>query len=359
MNNLRRNALISSMVRRNTIISPQGNERLGGTVNNSSRQAWAQALTGADTVERVIASATKPGSNKLPEMHVGRAQRHGNIDWFPIWTNQPVTARRYKTNIDRVQAAELADATVAGLSIRNDDDLPLLLLEGTLLEGGWQHRALTRTVFVPAKSETNIPVVCVERSRWGGVSDQQLGTKQAPARVRSAIRGLHKNASGLTTQGFADQGIVWSQVSAYQTTLGKHKPTESLVDLQNDLLEDQLSNVTAPVALPGQRGVVVAIRGQVLAVELFDHPDTLTERLPIILDGYLADAYMSEYIPTRSQSVRNFIERIERLGVEVTEIPGRLRNKADKSVASEAVSDAGEILHLATLNASHEFMLAV
>ena len=356
---MRRITLITSMVRRNTNISPQGNERLGGTVNNSSRQAWAQALTGAETVEQVIASATKPGSDKLPEMHVGRAQRHGNIDWFPIWTNQPVAPRRYKTNVDRVQAAELADAMVAGLSIKNDDDLPLLLLEGTLLEGGWQHRALTRTVFVPAKSETNIPVVCVERSRWGGASGQQLGTKQAPARVRSAIRGLYKTASGAYTQNLADQGMVWSQVAAYQTNLGKLKPTESLVDLQNDLLADQLSNVDVPVALPGQRGVAVAIRGQVLAVELFDHPDTLAERLPIILDGYLADAYMSEYIPTRSQSVRNFVERIERLGVEATDIPGRLRNKADKYVASEAVSDAGEILHLATLNASHEFMLAV
>jgi hypothetical protein len=347
------------MVRRNTNISPQGNERLGGTVNNSSKQAWAQALTGAETVEQVIASAIKPGSNKLPEMHVGRGQRHGNIDWFPIWTNQPVTPRRYKTNVDRVQAAELADAMVAGLSIKNDDDLPLLLLEGTLLEGGWQHRALTRTVFVPAKSETNIPVVCVERSRWGGVSGQRLGTKQAPARVRSAIRGLYKTASGAYTQNLADQSMVWSQVAAYQTNLGKPKATESLVDLQNDLLADQLSNVDVPVALPGQRGVAVAIRGQVLAVELFDHPDTLAERLPIILDGYLADAYLSGYIPTHSQSVRNFVERIERLGVEATEIPGRLRNKADKYVASEAVSDAGEILHLATLNASHEFMLAV
>lgn len=328
-------------------------------MNNSSRQAWAQTLTGKETVEQVIASATKPGGNKLPEMHVGRSQRHGNIDWFPIWTNQPITPRKYKTNVDRVQAAELANATVAGLSIKNDDDLPLLLLEGTLLEGGWQHRALTRTVFVPAKSQTDIPVVCVERSRWGGASGQQLGTKQAPARVRSAIRGLHKNSSGVTMQGLADQGMVWSQVSAYQTSLGKLKPTESLVDLQNDLLEDQVTTLTAPVALTGQRGVVIAIRGQVLAVELFDHPDTLAERLPIILDGYLADAYMSEYIPTRSQSVRNFVERIERLGVEVTEIPGRLRNKADKYVASEAVSDAGEILHLATLNAAHEFMLAV
>jgi hypothetical protein len=328
-------------------------------VNTSSRQAFAQALTGNTAVEQVIASSIKLGSNKLPEMHVGRAQRHGNIDWFPIWTNQPVTPRKYKTNVSKVQASELANATVAGLSIKNDDDLPLLLLEGTLLEGGWQHRALTRTVFVPAKSETDIPVVCVERSRWGGPTGQSLGTKQAPARVRSAIRGLRKSASGATVQGFADQGMVWSQVSAYQTILGNQKPTESLVDLQNDLLEDQTANYEAPVPLPGQRGVVIAIRGQVLAVELFDHPDTLAERLPIILDGYLADAAMSEYIPTKSQSVRNFVERIERLGVEATEVPGRLRNKADKYVASEAVSDAGEILHLATLNAAHEFMLAV
>lgn len=356
---MRRIALITSIVRRNTIISPQGNERLGDTVNNSSRQAWAQALTGNESVEQVLASNTHKVAGKLPEMHVGRAQRHGNIDWFPIWTNQPVTPRRYKTNVDKVQAAELATAAVAGLSIKNDDDLPLLLLEGTLLEGGWQHRALTRTVFVPAKSETDIPVVCVERSRWGGIASQHLGTKQAPARVRSAIRGLHKTASGVTTQGFADQGMVWAQVSAYQNTLGKYKATESLVELQDDLLAEQLTNLERPVALPGQRGVVIAIRGQVLAVELFDHPDTLAERLPIILDGYLADAAMSDYIPTRSQSVRNFVERIERLGVEATEIPGRLRNKADKYVASEAVSDGDDILHLATLNAAHEFMLAV
>jgi hypothetical protein len=113
-----------------------------------------------------------------------------------------------------------------------------------------------------------------------------------------------------------------------------------------------------PLPLYGQRGVLIAIGGIPLAIEVFDHPDTLAERLESILDAYLPESLTKRYKECRSQMARDFLERIERVGVDQPELDGRLRNRPDKYVAAEAVLRNGSLLHMSALNAAHELVLA-
>ena len=154
------------------------------------RQAWIDALVGNQGIDAAVAAgrtvANAAAANggaaaatmiKLPELHVGSAIRWGNVEWFPVWTSAQVTGnRRYTTTRDplAVNVKEKANAQVAGLQLENKSNQAVLLFEGEILDGGMQHRALTRTVFVPANAEVEIPVVCVEAGRWAGAHSQRF-----------------------------------------------------------------------------------------------------------------------------------------------------------------------------------------
>ena len=348
------------------------------TENNS----WAEALRSGQPLAQAVAASkqfapvgdkVKAGAREkkvlpvaspstLPTMHVGRGISYGNLTWFPIFTDAPVIARDYVTQAGsgKIAVVEDVNPSVGHLQVKNDLDQPVLLFEGALLEGGWQHRALTHTVWVNARSSAEIPVVCVEAGRWNGVATQHLGNKSAPARVRRAMRGIYQNDSGIAVQAMADQGAVWNEVRAYAENIKKSRPTESLVEMANEVERDLADlRLAKPAPLYGQRGVLVAVAGKPLAMEVFDHPDTLAERLESILDAYLPEAMEMPAKACPGQLARDFVERVAKLGVAKTENDGRLRNKADKYVASEAVLRGdGSFLHLATLNAQHELVLA-
>jgi hypothetical protein len=327
---------------------------------------WAKMLKSNTSINEVIAAAhaapakTKAAPALLPAMHVGRGTRYGNLTWFPIFTNATVTDRNYVTSFDasKVKLAELDQANVGTVKIQNDTATKLILFEGTLLEGGWQHRALTRTVLVNANGVTDLPVVCVEQGRWGGTHVQRVGNRQAPAKVRSAMRGMAKNGSKIN-QAYADQGRVWAEVSNYAAINDAHNGTQSYVAMRDEL-DRKLTNLNLEPVVPvyGQRGVIVAIDGYPVALELFDHPDTLAERLQGILDGFQVDALAKPFRETPGQRARDFAIRIEQVGLAARVDEQHLRNEPDEIVASEALVEGEHLLHLATLNAKHELVLA-
>jgi hypothetical protein len=339
---------------------------------NQESNNWADSLRGQKPLADVIADAktgravrtAKPASTKvmkqLPTMHLGRGQRYGNLTWFPIFTDAPVKTRDYVTETGgKVAVVEGDVPSVGTLNVKNELGQPVLLLEGTLLEGGWQHRALTRTVLVGAGVTTALPVVCVEAGRWGGVATQKLGGRRAPAGVRSAIRGMQKASNGTVHQAMADQGEVWDKVREFGMRNNKIRPTESLVEMRVEIeAEIAALKLEKPHPIYGQRGVLVAIAGSPLAIEVFDHPDTLAERLESILDAYLPESLTKPYKACRSQLARDFVERIERLGLDQAQPDGCLRNKPDRFVAAEGVLRDGSLLHMSALNAAHDLVLA-
>src|SRR5216684_3728526 len=69
---------------------------------------------------------------------------------------------------DRARVTEVSEAgSVPFLQVANGADRPLLLLDGEELIGAKQNRILNTTVLVAARTETTIPVSCVEQGRWG------------------------------------------------------------------------------------------------------------------------------------------------------------------------------------------------
>ncbi len=66
---------------------------------------------------------------------------------------------------DRLRILE--SGSVNHLYLINENDLPVIIIDGEALEGGKQNRTL-RFALVLEKGEHKIPVFCIEEGRWGG-----------------------------------------------------------------------------------------------------------------------------------------------------------------------------------------------
>lgn len=348
--------------------------------NQSANQAWIDMLVGNQPVQEVLAAAgqkqahsqrvtagSDTNATKLPNLHVGQGQQYGRLTWFPVWTDAAVAERKYVgANASNLKISELPTPTVGAVVAENLSDDDILLFEGMILEAGWQHRSLTRSVLVPKRSKLELPVVCVERSRWGGAGEQKIGSRVAPIRVKRAMRGIVRDQHGFAAQAGPDQGSVWSEVSQYAARHNISAANESMVDLDDKMNQrnQRLPHLAPAEALLGQRGVIVAALGKPIALELFDHPDTLAERLDSILQGYQLDVADKDYVETRGQAARDFAVAVSKAKFEdvcESDQSGRSRLKRSKRsrfAATAALEVEQSLVHLSGINPQHELVLA-
>lgn len=301
----------------------------------------------------------------LPQLHIGEASRYANLDWFPVWATATPVERRYKTNtLARLRLEESAEPDPDVLDATNISDDDVALFEGSLIDAGFQHRSLTRTIVLPAHTRVTLPVVCVERGRWDvddydGDSDIEATFTRAiaPLHVRRAMRGVSAvtgNIADMFDMSMPDQHQVWAAVSAYSeaTTLGVE--TESLLALERRYATTYDDDT--PVPMPGQTGVIVAHGGYPVAMELFDHPDTLNERFGPILSAFRLDSHDRGYIETPSRRARRFAHIVNNVELAPTGRIGtttRHRSQPNAYVATESTWFDGSPLHLTSFNLQH------
>ena len=180
--------------------------------------------------------------------------------------------------------------SVPELAVFNAAGAMALLVDGEELVGAKQNRILNTTVLLPAHAKTRIPVSCVEQGRWRHVSSQFSSGEFSSASLRrrkSRSVGRNLRESGVA---MSDQGEVWDAVACNIQAADAASPTMALHDAisqRRDTLDDYLR------ALPfveGSRGVVAAIAGVFVAIDLFDKPDTLRRLWPRLITGYALDA---------------------------------------------------------------------
>src|SRR5205085_8331857 len=103
-----------------------------------------------------------------------------------------------------------ASGAVPELAVQNPLDKDVLLFDGEELIGAKQNRILNVTVLVAARSETRIPVSCVEQGRWSARS-----AAFAAARHASYPELRRRKAQLLSAEPLAlgiAQPDVWNEV---------------------------------------------------------------------------------------------------------------------------------------------------
>ncbi len=87
-----------------------------------------------------------------------------------------------------VEVVEIGAGHVPEILVRNRGASPVLILEGDHLVGAKQNRAVWITILVPGKSETVIPVSCLEQGRWRYNTPGAAGHRRAARAASPAPR---------------------------------------------------------------------------------------------------------------------------------------------------------------------------
>jgi ARG and Rhodanese-Phosphatase-superfamily-associated Protein domain len=180
-----------------------------------------------------------------------------------------------------------AAGSVPELVATNPLDSNVLLYDGEELLGAKQNRILNVTVLVAARSETRIPVSCVEEGRWHARSDF-FGAARHAAYPELRRRKAERLSAAPLERGAA-QGEVWQALAEKAGRLGVHSPTGAQADVFAARERDLGSLRGAFPRQPGQSGALLALDDR-LCLDYVSRPEAFARLYPKLLEGYLLDA---------------------------------------------------------------------
>ena len=240
-------------------------------------------------------------SETLEQLEVGEPISHGSLHLFAL-TGGPsgedgLTLLEEAIEEGSFRLEELGESgSVPELRVINGGATAVLVLEGDELIGAKQNRVVNSSVLIAAESDLILPVSCVERGRWSRRSRTFSSGRATPHLSLRHLKSRSVHDSLRRGRGHrSDQGAVWEEVDRLAYLHASPSPTDALQDTRAGLSErlaafDDLSN-----RLPeGTRGVVVAIGGRPVALEILAGPRSFAKALPKLLAGYALEALEHE-----------------------------------------------------------------
>jgi hypothetical protein len=284
----------------------------------------------------------------IPDLHVGHGITAGPVTLFPVWADAAPLPNVVTGTAARLSVTELPDgAAVPHLTVTNLGPKPALLLEGELLEGGLQTRALAFDLLIEPQTSAVVDVACVEHGRWAGSNSHDRRARHTSASVHHRLRGDKASR----------QHDVWASVARFDQATG---PTDSgsFADHLDRLPEE---DVEVARVLPGQTGVIIGVAGWPMTIELFGSPSALAAHLPGILAAGRLDALLAGHAePVPAFKARLFAAAVTGLPLDFTPVHAGYGHAAaghsDNITARGIATPDGVLAHLSALNLRHELI---
>jgi hypothetical protein len=293
----------------------------------------------------------------LSGITLGEPQQAGNLAVFPLFAPD-TPGLEYLTLTEAlpkslVTIAEISEGgSVPNIKVTNQADSPLLLFDGEELIGCKQNRILNTSILLRPKSEAFVPVSCTEAGRWqrkspafnhsGHVSPHKLRMTKAQGITESL-----KQSKGHTS----DQHAVWKEVSAMAVACAVHSPTSAMDDVFAAKAAYLEAFVHAIKLLPGQKGLLVLINGEVAGLDVLSLNRAYELMHPLLVKAYAMDALVDRaatpvgYCGDRAAS---FLAEARTCGEKIYETVGwGADHRFDgQKLAGSALVAAGNIIHL-------------
>lgn len=229
------------------------------------------------------------------DVTVGQPQTHNNLKIYPLHRKNG-HARGYRTLEEALTTQEVVvkevseGGRVPTLSLENKSQFPLLIVVGEELIGARQNRVLNTSLLVPTESELPIPVSCVEQGRWGYTS-RQFASGQTVSHYALRKIQTEKVTDNLRARAAydADQGAVWQEVTRKISSHQTPSNTGALHDMYVQT-EERLKGYLDALKPVEAQGILVAINGQIVGADVFDHAETTQTLWHKLVKSYAIDA---------------------------------------------------------------------
>lgn len=255
----------------------------------------------------------------LGQVRTGKARVAGPLGLVPLFGGRAAPASYVLAEEaladGRFEIREKPAGSVPTLIARNLGSHPVLLLEGEQLVGVRQDRVLNVPVLVPARSQIEIPVSCVEPRRWHYEGRATAHVEAPIVNPRVRARTVASVGASLRARGMrrSDQGEVWAAVGERLAQARVPSTTGALrhaYESRQHELRGIVSEASEPA--PDQTGVVACLGGRPLVLDLFDRPSTLARIWPRLVRGYALDALGAEAAAVDEDAVRGFLAELAR-----------------------------------------------
>lgn len=253
----------------------------------------------------------------MTKLHVGAGERRGSLTVFPVWQERLVGRAIGLSTPQAVSVQELATPDVPRLQVTNTSSKAVLVIDGDLMIGGQQNRVAIGSTLIKNGETLEIEVRCVEQERWHGDRRHETGRERASAFVR----------------GVTNQGDVWRRVHLER---GVHHAPPDVSDLR---------------PLPGQSGILIAVGGVPVLLELFADDELLAAAWDRIIHAAARDAASRPSRGTSGHAAREFVAAVGQLNPVDSDAAGMGRRIVARSARLElrGIRDDHRVLHLSVL----------
>ena len=230
----------------------------------------------------------------IDQLQIGDILSFKNLSLVPLTNGE--SCLNYILAADALRTGELIitelheSGSVGELQVSNRSDKMILIVDGEELTGAKQNRIVNTTVLVQPKSKLTIPVSCVEEGRWRYTSSNFSSEGCAPAVLRAKKCQSVSRSLVMVGTHEGDQGEVWNSVSEYLDDAGVASATGAMkdaVEKRKAGIRDFIDNLIYP---DNARGILAAINGRFIALDLFDKPQTLKQFWEKLISSYAFDA---------------------------------------------------------------------
>lgn len=134
-------------------------------------------------------------------------------------------------NSGKVLVEEISEGErVPEISVTNDLNQDLFILEGEEVRGAMQNRVLNISVCIGAKTKVTIPVTCVEQGRWDYRSRRFTAGKRACFRMRRDSSQAVNYSLIYERQYRSNQAEMWKNVESILREFKIESPTAAYAD---------------------------------------------------------------------------------------------------------------------------------
>ena len=306
----------------------------------------AALVTLAFAIVGVVAGFT--GGPTHESLHVLAPITHGNLTIFPVVGGADYDTSRFITLDEGVRAGTVvvteqgslqglvrrgqpvnrhSGAQMNELVLVNNSERPLLLLAGEIVTGGKQDRVIGADRLVPPKSDPiDLSVFCVEPGRWVAQSEHfgSMKSQMAQPSVRTpamAAKDQHEVwnqvaiardkvgsvVGGPVANGGNDLTYVPRATTSYATTMAS-PPVQATIET----VAGSYENILRELRKENAKGVVVAINGNLVWVDLFASDDLLTRYWQKLVRSYAAESLTSASVKGQAdqKSAQAFLDRM-------------------------------------------------
>jgi len=258
--------------------------------------------------------------DRINELKAGSTTTFENLSVIPLIDEKAGTGPDYATLDEAirggwVRVTEVDEGgSVPQLKFANSGDRSVLMMDGEELVGAKQNRILNLTILAPAGETLIIPVSCVEHGRWNRTSAALGVTKHALyAELRARKSQQVTMARAVGGAPTTDQSELWDHIAEKCSSLGSHSPTGAMDHMFHDRRAQLDDFVRAFRAADDQVGAIFAINGNLIGLDLFEHPAILQQMLEKLVRSYALDAIDRmglAYQGSPAQEVRRFMTEV-------------------------------------------------